>query len=66
MTKNPELLFRMKHKVSKPNFFGVLISMEQMFLYSFIVWKNAYHSILLILLFSYTYFYFMKLYERVW
>ena len=70
MTKNPWLVFRMKHKSSKQNNFVYsfmekmlpieLHSIEKMLFIQF-------HSIekTLILLFSNTYFYSMKLYERV-
>ena len=59
MTKNPLLVFRMKHESSK----------QKLFVFSFME-KNRCHTIsfvekMLILLFSYTYFCSMKLYERV-
>ena len=59
MTKNPWLVFRLKHEISKQKFFEFSF-MEKMLIIQF-------HSMekMLILLFSYINVYSMKLYERV-
>ena len=63
MTKNPWLVFRLKHEISKQNFFEFLFmenmliiqfhSMEKCLSYNFIYVKNAYFAIFIHILLLY-------------
>ena len=69
MTKNPWLVFRLKHEISKQTIFEFSI-MEKMLIIQFRSIKKACHTNSyvrkkLVLLLSYTHFYSMKVYDRV-